>query len=80
MAWEVSEYLLSRNAMLIPSASLAFKAPCSLVTETFPVYPAGEDVVIFASISVIPWSLSVRLAFVGCLMFLWLLIVYLQSQ
>lgn len=69
--------------MLIPSASLAFKALCSLVTETFPVYPAGEDVVIFASISVTPWSLSVpcfvRLAFVGCLMFLWLLIVYLQS-
>lgn len=69
--------------MLNPSASLAFEALCSLVTEAFSVYPAGEDVVTFASTSVAPWSLSVpyfvKLASVGCLMFLWLLIVYLQS-
>lgn len=76
--------LLVVGGMLNPSASLALEALWSLVSETFRAYPAGEDAVISAPITVSPWPLSlpcfVRLTFVGCVMFLLLLIVYLQLE
>lgn len=40
--------------MPIPSASLAFQTLWSLGMEAFPLYPAGEDVVILVPIAVSP--------------------------
>lgn len=46
--------LLVVGGILNPEASLALEALRRLVTEAFPAYPAGEDVVIFASITTSP--------------------------